>query len=146
MDDRVVFQLAGLPMGQPRHRIGVINGHARAFEAPKSHPIHSFKAALKIAAQGKFVGAPWDGPIAVKIVALFPRPKRLIWSKRLMPRCWHTAKPDADNIEKAVWDSLSKIVWRDDSQICTSQCLKAYASGDEGPSTTVEVWKLNALE
>jgi Holliday junction resolvase RusA-like endonuclease len=39
---------------------------------------------------------------------------------------WHTGKPDADNILKAVCDALNGIVWHDDSQVAFARVLKQY--------------------
>lgn len=40
---------------------------------------------------------------------------------------WHTKKPDLDNLIKAVKDSLTGIVYRDDGQICLETANKRYA-------------------
>ena len=54
----------------------------------------------------------------------WPKWKReLALSGRIEPTC----KPDLDNIEKAIKDGLTGIVWHDDSQVVSGQKNKFYA-------------------
>lgn len=79
------------------------------------------------------------GPLALTVTAIFAQPKG--WSKK---RCqaalsapeWHVAKPDGDNVLKAVGDGLNGIIWKDDSQLARCVITKAYG---ETPGLTVEV-------
>ncbi len=49
------------------------------------------------------------------------------WSqKRKREAVWKTSKPDADNLAKLVKDSLNKIVFRDDAQVCELTVQKRY--------------------
>lgn len=49
---------------------------------------------------------------------------------------WHTKKPDVDNLIKFVMDSLNKVFWKDDSQICSVIAQKRY---DEKPRTIIQI-------
>lgn len=67
------------------------------------------------------------GPIVLSGLFLFPRPKRLLWKKREMPRVAKLGTPDPTNLMKAVEDSANKILWKDDSQIINYRnILKLY--------------------
>lgn len=67
---------------------------------------------------------PLEGAIDIHIVIVYPHnkssPKRLL--NALIP---HTTRPDADNIEKGLFDAMTTMAfWRDDSQIFSHQTEK----------------------
>jgi len=87
-------------------------------------------------------------PLAVEVVAVFERPA---YASRLSKRepgkllgghtAWrypHTAKPDSDNVGKAVLDALSDW-WGDDSQVSDLTVTKRVAALGEEPSVSVRV-------
>lgn len=63
----------------------------------------------------------------MKTLFVLTRPKTC---KRELP----TVKPDVDNFNKAVFDALNGLVWRDDALIVRHDCEKVY-----GAPTRVEV-------
>ena len=74
-----------------------------------------------------------SGPLAVDLKFYMPRPKSLPkkdWEG------YHWKKPDLDNMEKILWDSLNDIVWNDDSQIAYISASKRY-SDEPGIKMTV---------
>lgn len=83
---------------------------------------------------------PWDGPVYSYIYAEFPIPKS--WSKKKRAAALageiRPKKPDADNIEKIVWDSCNGIIYLDDGQICEWAGNKVYG---ENPRVEVEFQK-----
>ena len=134
----IAFIIPGLPIAQPRQRSAVIAGHMRNY-TPAKHPVNAFKAACVLAAKQVYDGPPLEGPLCLSLTCVFPRPKALVWKSKPMPRTWHTKKPDADNVAKAVKDALSKIIWRDDCQVVEMHVSKWIASGEEAPHVAVEV-------
>ena len=98
----------------------------------KEHPIVAFKAAVKAAA-AEYRGEPLEGPLRLDVVAVFPRPSRLVWKRKPMPREPHIVKPDRDNIDKAVMDALTGKLWVDDCQVCAGGIEKWIAAGNEEP-------------
>ncbi len=71
---------------------------------------------------------PWAGPIELNLTCFIPMPDS--WSekkKKKMDGTRHTQKPDRDNIEKGVCDSLNKIVWKDDGQVCDGRTRKFWS-------------------
>lgn len=147
MPDTITIQVASIPIAQPRQRHRVVVGKTgKAYATnytPTRDPVNVYKASVQQAAQNQYQGSPLDGPLAVRLRFLLPRPKSLCWKKKPMPRRWHTRKPDAENMAKSTLDALSGLLWRDDAQVCSLWAEKLYASGAEQPGVIVQV---NALE
>lgn len=138
---RIEFTVPAVPVAQPRPRATAFAGRARIYQ-PTKHPVSDFKASVRMAAQHAFKGAPLTGPLRVDCVFVFPRTKGQVWRKRPMPRLPHVKKPDRDNIDKAVLDALTGILWADDCQVCAGSLEKWIAAGDEQPHVLVSVQAL----
>jgi len=82
-----------------------------------------------------------DDPLLVQIVFRIRRPAGH-WGKRgLKPKApaFPAVKPDLDKITRATLDSLTGIIFDDDSRIIRSVCEKYYSrSGYEGATIIVE--------
>ena len=131
----VTFTAWTLPIGQPRQEHGarMIAGKPRSYNyVDAHHPVHAFKRFIREACEDVWAGPPWTGPIGLHVLAIFRRPKRLVWKRRPMPPEWHTAKPDEDNVSKAIKDALTGLAWKDDAQVARSLVEKWIATGD-GP-------------
>ena len=144
MSDPIALYIPGVPVAQPRPRATAVGRHARVYHA--RGPVDAFKAGVRLAASQAFSGAPLEGPLRVDSVFVFPRPKHMIWKTKPMPRVWHAKKPDRDNVDKAVLDALTGLLWRDDAQVCAGGQEKWIASGDEQPHVVVTVTKLTQTE
>ncbi|MGV2337649.1 MAG UNVERIFIED_CONTAM: RusA family crossover junction endodeoxyribonuclease [Planctomycetaceae bacterium] len=119
------LSVPGPPVAQPRHRISTRGGFAQTY-LPSDHPVHVYKKAIALQAVGYVVFA---GAVEVRIVAWFPMPTS--WSKKKRREHdfrWHTQKPDADNVGKAVLDALSEH-WTDDCQVAILTVQKRWYSG-----------------
>ena len=127
-----------VPVAQPRQRHANIGGHIRNY-IPKDNPVWAFKAAAQVAAAAAYQGQPLDHPLRVDVVFVMPRPKSMIWKRRPMPRAPFGKKPDRDNLEKSLYDSLNGLLWRDDSLICDGRVQKVYAAGDEQPHVEISI-------
>jgi len=110
-DDRVlVVEMDGRPRAQARARVVRAGGRTWAF-SPKTAWRKQFTAAArraKIALAGR--SAPiWGVDVPVRVEMEFWLPSR---------KKYATARPDLDNLEKSVLDSLSDAgVWDDDCQV-----------------------------
>lgn len=87
------------------------------------------KTAVGFAFRAANPGPMLTGPVAVRIVAVFPPPKAT--PKRDAFRVFaetlpKATKPDADNIAKLVLDALNGLAWRDDAQVCDLSVRKVY--------------------
>jgi len=139
MNNAITIHVPAVPVAQPRARATSIGGKARMYEAKKEHPVYAYKATVRMACCQAYKGKPLTGPLSVEMTALFPRPGRLIWKKRPMPRERHVGAPDVDNLEKSAFDALNGLLWIDDGQICEATIRKFYASGDEQPHVEIVV-------
>lgn len=143
------FHVPAVPVAQPRqrHRALTINGRTITQNyTPDKHPVQTFKASVRQAFESVASGPPIDGPVRLKLTFILPRPKRLFWKSKPMPRVRHTAVPDLDNLEKSIKDALKKLAWRDDSQVCEVAKGKWIAAGDERPHVVIEIAAIAAGE
>jgi Holliday junction resolvase RusA-like endonuclease len=110
----------------------------------KAHPIVAFKNAVRAAARGQgFQGENLiDSALRVDCCFVFPRPQRLLRKNDPKGRIPHTIKPDRDNLDKAVLDSLTGLVWVDDCQASTGLVEKYYAAADEVSHVAIVITKL----
>ena len=113
----------GQPQGKGRARFG--NG--RTYTPAKTV---AYEGLIALAGE-QVMGAieKIEGPIFLTVTATFDIPKsraKAISKSMSAGIAWHTAKPDQDNILKAVGDGLNGIVWKDDSQIAFAKCMKIY--------------------
>ncbi len=138
----IAVRVPTIPIAQPRQRSRIIktkDGRLLTGNyTPANHPVRQFKADVR-AAVSRVLSAPLDGPVALRVVFVLPRPKRLIWKRREMPRVPHTARPDLDNLVKATKDALNGLAWRDDSQVVELSAGKCYASGNELPGVELAI-------
>lgn len=136
------FTVEHEPIAQPRQRHRVVRAGKRVYVqnyTPSDHPVNAFKRAVRSAAKEAYHGSPLTGPVAVNLTLVFPRPDRLRWKKRPMPSVYHTGRPDAENVGKAVLDALTKHLYKDDAQVCSLTIQKWVASGDESPHIRVTI-------
>lgn len=143
------FHVPAVPVAQPRqrHRALTINGRTITQNyTPEKHPVQTFKGYVRLALISAYTGAPLEGPVAMRIVFIMPRPKSMLWKSKPMPRAAHIAKPDSDNLVKACKDALSKFAWRDDAQVCRMTVEKWIAAGHEQPGVDIEIAAMAAGE
>lgn len=125
------FFVAGrpAPQGSKRH---VGNG----IMVESSKAVAPWRTTVAWHASQHHIGAPFDGPLVVRLEFVMPRPTSLP-KKKATPR--HTKRPDIDKLARAMNDAMSGVVWRDDSQIVDQHVSKRYAELDEQPGVLVRV-------
>lgn len=91
---------------------------------------------------------PLEGPLFVGLEFYFPRPKNHYRTGKMKSVLrdsapgYHTSKPDADNVIKAVMDALTTLrFWNDDSQVCDVRARKLYDDG-RGPGCIISIKEL----
>lgn len=88
---------------------------------------------------------PYSEPLSLHVTFFFPRPKSHYrtgaHADELKPSAphYHTSKPDTDKLLRAIGDSLTGVVCRDDSQFAWITAEKVYGS----PRAAVTVSTLN---
>lgn len=131
--------IPGAPIGKGRPRATMAGGHARMYTPAKTRRWEMGAAAFMAE---RYDGDAMDGPLSLEVWAFFPRPKRLDCSHKRACGCaagWsgrqpHIAKPDADNVGKAVCDALEAAgVVKNDATICTLTVRKLYTEHDKPP-------------
>ena len=84
--------------------------------------------------------APLDGALGIEVVFYLSRPKNE--TKLQRARTWHTVRPDADKLLRAVLDPLSKIVITDDARIALVRVEKRYAATPDAIGAQITVIQL----
>lgn len=133
------FSVNGIPKGQPRVRaFAGKNGKAGVFDPGTAD---GWKHLVVYAAEPHRPKNMIEGPVAISVIFLMPRPQWLCKKKTLslhLVPC--TAKPDLDNAIKAMMDALKQAGWfKDDAQV---QCLfieKYYADLGTPPGANVRI-------
>jgi Holliday junction resolvase RusA-like endonuclease len=130
--DAITFEIPGDPIPQPRPRWA--NGRTYT---PTKNGIATYKAAITLRATFEARQRGWEvskGPHEIDVEAVFVRPPSHL-AKGGGLRSTAPAFPgqncgDNDNIEKAVWDAITKsgMVWVDDTQVVANACRKRYGS------------------
>lgn len=127
--------------GQPQGKGRVRFGNGRTYTPAKTV---AYEGLIALAGQTVMQGHDlMEGPVYLTVTATFDIPKSRAKKIAMVMGggiAWHTAKPDGDNIAKAVGDGLNGIVWKDDSQLAMIKCLKIY--GDQ-PGLDIVVEALN---
>ena len=134
----IEFFVPGKPVPMARPRV-TRTGHAYT---PKA--CAEYKAIVAAAAREAMKGREMlTDAVQVRVGFYFPIPKSWRAGKALAARHGmfpHTARPDLDNLYKAVTDAMNGIVYKDDSQIIFCTVGKRYRD-KAGVSVRVESWE-----
>lgn len=129
--------IPGTPKAQPRTRAMSLNGRVRVYDPGTAE---GWKSQIAQGLQPYLTGHPLDCPVSIDAVFLMPRPKRLMRKKDSADRIPFTAKPDRDNLDKALLDTLVQIGFlRDDSLVYTGTISKYYCGRDEIPGLWLKI-------
>ena len=148
MSRKIEFFVPGAPVGKGRPRAarrgaGVVMftpGRTADYEA-----LVATTAAATLAGDALAAHQLLDGPLEAVLEMRFPVPAS--WSKAKRARAlagveWHTSKPDADNVAKAILDACNGVVFRDDSQVVILIATKAFS---EEPGVRVVIRECSLL-
>ena len=129
------FEVPGQPIAKARPRMARAGRFVRAYT-----PKRTLEFEKRV---GVFCTAPrirGKVPVVINMRFIFKRPKRLMRKKDPDGLIPHTEKPDGDNVEKAVLDGLSGVLYNDDSHVFHSSWVKFYAEKNRGPRVELNVW------
>jgi len=117
----------GVPQPQGSMRAFIPKGWGRAVitsNSPKLKPWRQQVAASALEARDTLLGPGaevWDGPISVTIDFFFERPKSVKSERK-------TTRPDVDKLLRGVFDALTGILFKDDSQVVKCTATKQFGS------------------
>jgi Holliday junction resolvase RusA-like endonuclease len=120
--------------GQYTGRVAMVEGSNKSQAARQR--MKDWRADVKAAAleamlirnYGEYKARPLlRGPLAVTVLLTVPKPKTAPKTKRT----WPCKRPDLDKLLRAVFDSLTNVVFGDDAQIVQLTAAKDYP-GDAG--------------
>ena len=123
------------PAGQPRTRSTIRGKHSAIYQpvtrktsAGQTLPTQAVemrymvRSMVALALPKDFT--PITGPLQVDLQFWFPRSGKP-YKRKPNPAMWHTKKPDRDNLDKAILDCLTGLLWNDDNQVCGGYLGKA---------------------
>ena len=132
MNRKIEFFVPGTPVGKGRPRAARRGAGVVMFTPGKTADYEALVAATAAAALAcdALAHQLLDGPLEAVLEMRFPAPAS--WSKAKRARAlagaeWHTSKPDADNVAKAILDACNGVVFRDDAQVVVLIATKAFS-------------------
>ena len=124
----IAFTVPGVPVGKGRARVATIAGRARMYTPAKTV---SYEAVIAQEAKiAMLTDTLFLGPVDVTLEINVPIPATWSQKKRraaLYGEIRPSGKPDADNVIKAIFDGMNKIVWKDDAQVVYVAASKRYS-------------------
>lgn len=143
----ITFEIPGAPVPQPRARA---TRQGRMY-TPTTNGIDTYKDAICLSATSRARLARWErtsGPHYVHVEAVFARPTSHYRASGDMrpdaPTFPGKRCGDLDNIEKGVWDAITRsaAIWDDDTQVVEHGGRKRYADPGEAARTIVTIRRL----
>ena len=141
----VRFHVPGPPTGKGRPRFDPRS--RRAITPKKTRDYEAFCAMCgRMAMSSAGHLEPVEGPVFLRVLALFARPRRIVKGHVLFNRAGRVPLtgggpwPDLSNVVKAIEDGLQGVIYRDDCQIWAVEGQRMYGARDEVPGVYVEVW------
>tara|TARA_R110002167_G_scaffold34895_11_gene111501 strand:- start:1711 stop:2151 length:441 start_codon:yes stop_codon:yes gene_type:complete len=130
---KVSVTVAGPPVGKARPRF-TRTGHVYTPAKSKDYEKLVSQSAWVAMVQAKI--KPTEKPVYLEIEAYMPIPKS--WSKAKQDQARmgviRPAKPDLDNIIKAILDGCNSVIYRDDVQVHSIKARKLYENYEHLPS------------
>lgn len=136
IEPTVAFYAHGMPKPQGSKRAFVGAGGRAVMTESNTAGHRDWRATVASAALDAMgTQALLAGPLLVRLVFALPRPK----SHPKTKRTWPVARPDIDKLTRAVLDSMTHVVFRDDSQVVQLQVCKVWAEVDTPSGAGVAV-------
>lgn len=138
------FTVVGLPATKGSTRAFVSQSTKQLVVKGDNPRTKSWQALIAAAAslelqRPEHAGLFFDEGVEIEAVFYLPRPKTLLTKRLAGVAVPHTKKPDADKLLRAVKDSLSKVIWRDDAQVTDAIARKRYVRPGEFPRAEITV-------
>ena len=141
---KIKFRVIGIPKpgGSKTGFYNKKTGRVMIVDACKK--VKQWRDSVISASSEAYQKAPLTNPIRLNVTFYMPRPKNHYGTGKklgvLKPNApkYHTCKPDHIKLLRSTEDSLTKILWRDDSQIVECNTIKLYADTLPGADICVE--------
>lgn len=128
---QIIFTVPGAPVGKGRPRVGKSFGTGHPTLRTPEKTVN-YESRIALAGHQAMAGAPvLEQACAVKLEIYVQVPAS--WSKKKQAAALNgevlpTTKPDIDNVEKAIFDGLNGVVWKDDVQVTDVIKKKRYSA------------------
>lgn len=139
--ESITFFVPGKPRGKGRPRFS--NGRAYTDEQTRAYEYQIAANYRRIAGKFRFSD---DVFLKVRVRQLMPVPKNASKAKRsaMLEGCiYPSAKPDLDNVIKAVLDALNGVAYKDDARVVGIYSQKVYG---DNPGVLVEISRMDTQE
>jgi crossover junction endodeoxyribonuclease RusA len=120
--NEISFEVRGLPVAQGSMRAFLVKG--RPIITSTSKGLGAWRRLIADAAQASAPAELLEGPLAIDIRFLLPRPKSAPKTRRTLP----DKRPDLDKLCRSVFDSITHVLIRDDAQIVLLVASKDYGT------------------
>ena len=135
---KTVFFIPGKPLSKGNVRSFQVKGRTIYVDGNKA--LKSWEAVAKMILQDYAPDELWDGAVAMELTFFFQEPKATPKGKK--GKIPMTKKPDSTKIARSVEDTMTGIIFRDDSQITDYHIRKRYG---EKPGVLVRIWQVDGL-
>ena len=127
---RYSFTVPGKPQPKQRPRVVSRGGFARAYTPKQTKDYEALVKECFLSAYPKH--EPTEAAVKMEVIIGVCPPKSSSKKKQreLLESGLPTRKPDADNVFKAVADSLNGVLYVDDSQLVDISIKKVYSESD----------------
>ncbi|MGI0068542.1 MAG: RusA family crossover junction endodeoxyribonuclease [Thermoplasmata archaeon] len=127
----ITFQVHGVPVPQGSARAFVVKGRAIITSANRSLSV--WRRLVADTAQRYAPGEVWRGPVRLTLRFYVDRPKseptHAGRGKDRHPiKTWPDRRPDLDKLVRAAMDSLTGVIFRDDSQVIDLRATKEWGA------------------
>lgn len=140
MTPLVTFSVRGIPQSQGSKRAFIPRGSKRAVVVENNAKLRPWRADVVAAASAAYSAQPVAGPVALRCVFYFERPKSHTRKQQAAP--WKDTKPDLSKLVRGVEDALKGLIWGDDAQVVQAVSEKRYAEGEHLPGVEVTVGRI----
>lgn len=141
----VDFFVPGVPRPKGSMRSVVHPKTGKVITMHSSKTTVTWQAAVCMAAAQHWQGAPSERAVSLILALTFQRPKTHYGTGRNSGRLKDSApkymlsEPDADKCQRAVFDALTSVVYRDDKQVVHVSATKMYGE-NPGVHVTISEW------
>ena len=139
----VTFRVYGIPRPGGSKRAFVIKGTNRAIVTEDCKKSKDWRADVRHACQEVFNGPLLTGPLFMRIIFWIARPKGHYGSGKnanllkLSAPVYPGVKPDTTKMIRSTEDALTKILWKDDTQVIMQVVIKKYTDDKPGADILV---------